>query len=118
MLVKLFSNIDQLMVLTACLLICQLAKNAAKARSVVYRLRLTTSLLFLIQIVECLLSSKLRSFETTAGDGFMNLVRTIFDAGRSIGTESSHDVKQLLLHPTTVSDIDIRPKMKTSSFVG
>jgi hypothetical protein len=63
-------------------------------------------------------ANDMRSFETMAGDGFINLIRTIFDAGRSIATESNFDIKKLLPNPTTVNEIGVLAKTKTSLFVG
>jgi len=63
-------------------------------------------------------ATDMRAFETMAGDGFINLVRTIFDAGRSLATESNFDVKKLLPDPTTVSGFGILLQMKTCWGIG
>ena len=54
----------------------------------------------------------MRAFETMAGDGFINVIGTIFDTGPSLGTESAFDLKRLMPSPTTVREVDALSKIK------
>ena len=45
-----------------------------------------------------------RAFEIVSGDGFMNLARTIFNAGQDLKKSRDINVSDLLPHPTTVSE--------------
>jgi hypothetical protein len=54
----------------------------------------------------------MRAFETVAGDGFINMVQTIFNAGRTLATESNFDIKRLLPDPTTVRRVRFLVNMK------
>lgn len=54
----------------------------------------------------------MRAFEIVAGDGFINMVQTIFNAGHALATESDFDIKRLLPDPTTVIRVSFLVNMK------